>query len=491
MRPAQTEESRTNPWVVLAFLILAFFMTVLDTTIVNLANQDIIDRLDASLDEVLWVTSGYTLAFAALLLFAGRLGVLMGARNAFVLGVVVFTAASAACALSQNPEQLIAMRVVQGVGAALLMPQTLAIIMTVFPPDKRGAAFGIWSAVAGLAAVAGPTLGGIFVDALTWRSVFWINVPLGVIAIVGALRTIPGARPPQRPSFQPLGTVLSTVGIFLVVFALIEGERYDWGEVWGIVSIPVIGGAGVLVMVFFVLQQRAQQEHQPLLPFTLLRDRGFSVMNVVLMTNLFASMGLLLPYALYLQGVLDLSPTKAGLVMGPAPLVSLFIAPFAGKWADKLDPRAIIVPGLLVFAGSVAVLIATSHTDSSTWAVIPGMVLFGIAIGLVFAPANALAMRNVPPHLAGAASGVVTSARQIGTVLGAAAVGAVLQAELTDNLKSEPYPDAFVGAMEPSLWLVVGVLCATALLCAVALRRSAVRTGDDPSAAEPVKEPTG
>uniref|UniRef100_UPI0015F0529C MFS transporter n=1 Tax=Streptomyces phytophilus TaxID=722715 RepID=UPI0015F0529C len=282
-----------------------------------------------------------------------------------------------------------------------------------------------------------------------------------------------------------------TAGVLLVVFALIEGERYDWGEVRGIVGIPVIGGAGVLVLLAFVLQQRSQQQHQPLLPFPLLRERRFAVMNAVLMAALFASMGLLLPYALYLQGVLGLSPAEAGLVMGPAPLVSLFIAPFAGRWADRTDPRAIVVPGLLVFAASIAVLIATSGTGSSAWSALPGMVLFGVAVGLVFAPANALAMRDVPPHLAGAASGVVSAARQLGTVLGGAdhsGGGAVLQAGLAENLRSQPYPDAFVGAMGPSLWLVAGVLSATALLCGVALRPSAVRPGPAAAAEEPAGE---
>ncbi|TDD21615.1 MFS transporter [Nonomuraea diastatica] len=425
---------------VLATVCLAFFMTMLDTTIVNIAIPDLQAGLGASLDQALWVLNGYTLAFAGLLLTFGRLGDRFGHRSVFLAGLAVFTIASGLCGLAQDPAQLIAVRVLQGAGAALLMPQTLSIIMAVFPPDRRGAAFGVWSGVAGLATIAGPAVGGVLVDTLTWRSVFLINLPLGVLAFVAARIVVPpGGSPGQgRAALDPIGVLLSA-GLSVLVFALLGGEPY----------LAVLGG---LLLLAFLAHQRSAQDRTPLLPFRLFHDRNFALMNAVLMAALFATVGLLIAYTLYLQAVLELSPTQAGLMLAPPSLATLIISPLAGRLADRVSPRLIFGLGLSLFAAGFVLLALFSDGRTNALALLPGMILCGVGAGAVFAPANTLAMREVPPELTGAASGVVSTLRQVGTVLGTTVVGAILQTET--NL---------VQVLPAALYTVVAVLLATAV----------------------------
>ncbi|MCF6476480.1 MFS transporter [Nonomuraea sp. MG754425] len=426
---------------VLATVCLAFFMTMLDTTIVNIAIPDLRADLGASLGQALWVLNSYTLAFAGLLLTCGRLGDRYGHRSVFLAGLAVFTIASGLCGLAQDPAQLIAVRVLQGAGSALLMPQTLSIIMAVFPPDRRGAAFGVWSGVAGLATIAGPAVGGVLVDALSWRSVFLVNLPLGVLAFVAGRVVIPpGGTPDQRrAALDPLGVLLSSAGLSVLVFALLGGEPY----------LAVLGG---LLLIAFVAHQRSAQRRTPLLPFRLFHDRNFTLMNAVLMAALFATIGLLITYTLYLQSVLELSPTQAGLMLAPPSLATLIISPLAGRLADRVNPRLIFGLGLSAFAAGFVLLALFSDGRTNALALLPGMLLCGVGAGAVFAPANALAMREVPPELNGAASGVVSTLRQVGTVLGTTVIGAILQTET--NL---------VQAMPAALYTVVAVLLATAV----------------------------
>ena len=211
--------ARNNPWAVLLCLCLGFFMVLLDVTIVNIAIPSIIDGLKAGLDQVIWVLNAYTLTYAVLLITAGRLGDRFGQRNLFTVGLAVFVVASAACGLSQSPEQLIAARVVQAVGGALLTPQTLAILTTIFPPQRRGAAFGVWGAVAGVATIVGPTLGGVLVTYLDWRWIFYVNVPIGVVALLGSVLVIPDLRPGRAAGIEPVGVLLASAGLFGITSA--------------------------------------------------------------------------------------------------------------------------------------------------------------------------------------------------------------------------------------------------------------------------------
>src|SRR5205807_1908800 len=259
-----------NEWLVLVFLSLGFFMILLDTTIVNIAIPAMISGLNSSLDQILWVVNAYLLAYAVLLITAGRLGDFFGPRRLFIIGLVVFTVASALCGLAQDGGQLIAARILQGIGGAILTPQTLSIITTIFPPERRGAAMGIWGAVAGVAAITGPTLGGFIITNLSWQWIFYVNVPVGIAAIILALVFIPDLRPGRQHGWDLPGIVLSTASLFLIIFALIEGQRYSWGTVTGFISIPVILAVGLELLVLFVIVE--QYVDEPLVPLSLLHD---------------------------------------------------------------------------------------------------------------------------------------------------------------------------------------------------------------------------
>ncbi|TCO59780.1 MFS transporter [Actinocrispum wychmicini] len=429
------EKRERSPWVVLSVLLVGFFMTLLDTTIVNIAIPDMVTGLHASLDQVLWFVNAYVLMFAALQLLSGRLGDRLGSRTMFITGLIVFTVASAACGLADTAAQMIVTRTVQGIGAAVMMPQTLALISMVFPPEKRGAAFGVWSSVAGLAIIAGPTLGGLLVSSVGWRWIFFINVPLGIGAAVAALLVVPNVNTGRRPRLDVPGVLLSTVGLFLVIFGLIEGQRFKWGTVFpgtafSFVTIPLILVAGVVVFVAFLVLQGRRQERDPLLPFQLFRNRAFSIPVTLSSVVLFASVGLFLPLTIYLQSILGLSAIVAGLVLVPPSVITLFLSPFAGKLVARFGGRAVLCTFLLFYGGGMALAGLMAQPHANPWVLLPGMILFGIGMGVVFPTINTLAMRDVPQQLAGAASGVLATTRQIGTVLGAAVTGALLQSRL-------------------------------------------------------------
>src|SRR5207248_940137 len=255
------------PWLALAVLALGLFMTLLDLTIVNVAIPSLVDDLRASLDQILWVLNGYSLVYAVLLITSGRLGDIFGPRNMFAAGVVVFTIASAFSGLAQDPTQLILARGAQGFGAAMLAPQGLPIMTSLFPPDRRGGVFAIYGSLAGLAVLLGPVLGGFIVTNFGWRWIFYINLPIGLITFVLALAFIPDLRPGLRHRLDFAGVALASAGLLGVVFGLIEGQRYEWGTVWAGITIPEIIAAGVAVLLLFLVVQWRRQDKEPLLPF--------------------------------------------------------------------------------------------------------------------------------------------------------------------------------------------------------------------------------
>jgi EmrB/QacA subfamily drug resistance transporter len=432
----EATERRHSPWLVLVILCLGFFMILLDTTIVNIAIPSMSETLDASLSDILWILNAYILVFAVLLITAGRLGDLYGPKRLFIIGLVIFTLASVACGFAQSPGQMIVFRVLQGLGGALLTPQTLSVLTVIFPADKRGAAFGIWGAVAGVATLAGPVLGGWLVTDFGWRWIFFVNLPVGIVTLVAAVIVMPDLKLNREHRLDWVGTILVTAGLFLLTYGLIEGQRNDWGEVWGPVTIPEIIMAGVLVLAVFFLHQWAARDSEPLVPFQIFRDRNFSVMNYVVASIAFGMLGLFLPLTIFLQSVLGLTALQAGLVTAPMSVISMVIAPFAGRLADRTGGKAILFVGLSLFSLGMGILIASSHVDSSRWDLLPGLVVAGFGLGMTFAPLQTVAMRNVEPRMAGAASGLINTTRQLGGVIGSAAVGALLQAQLTDKLEA-------------------------------------------------------
>jgi EmrB/QacA subfamily drug resistance transporter len=445
--PSTGEKRPHNPWLVLVTLCLGFFMILLDTTIVNIAIPDMSTSLHASLSQILWVINAYILVFAVLLITAGRLGDLYGPKLLFIAGLVVFTLASAACGFAQNPQQLIAARVVQGVGGALLTPQTLSVITVIFPPERRGAAFGIWGAVAGVATVAGPTLGGYLVTDWGWEWIFFVNVPVGAVTIAMAAVLMPNLKPHRRHRLDWTGTLLVTAGLFLVTYGLIEGEPHNWGKVWGPITIPELIGAGIAVLAVFMYQQYATRAREPLVPFAIFRDRNYSLMSWVSAAIAFGMLGLFLPLVIFLQSVLGLTALRAGFVLAPMSLIAMFIAPGAGRLADKLGGKWILVAGLALFSAGMGIVVGLAKVNAHQWHFLPGLIVAGVGLGCTFAPLQTVAMRNVQPQVAGAASGFITTTRQLGGVVGSAAVGALLQAQLVSQLVKHARENA--GSLPP------------------------------------------
>ena len=436
------------PWLALAVLALGLFMTLLDLTIVNVAIPSIVDDLHASLDQILWVLNGYSLMYAVLLITSGRLGDIFGPRNMFIAGVVVFTVASALSGLAQDPTQLILARGAQGLGAAILAPQGLPIMTTIFPPERRGGVFAIYGGLAGLAVLAGPIVGGFIVTNFGWRWIFYVNLPVGVLIVALALALVPDLRPGRRHRLDLAGVALATVGLFGVVFGLIEGQRYNWGTVWSGITIPEIIAAGVAVLAIFFIIQWRRQDREPLLPFAVFKDRNYTVMTLVLMAMGFAMVGVFLPITIYFQSVLGLSAFDAGIATAPMPLVMMLfsgvVAPLAARFG-----KYILMAGLTLFAIGMAYIAWRVQVDANRWSFVPGLVLGGLGLAGVWTPVYSLATRDLQPRLAGVASGVLSTVQELGTVIGSAAIGAVLQNRLATGLQehavgySAQLPDAF------------------------------------------------
>jgi EmrB/QacA subfamily drug resistance transporter len=425
-----------SPWLVLSTLVLGFFMILLDTTIVNVAIPQMSEHINASLSDILWILNGYILVYAVLLITAGRIGDLWGPKPMFMVGLLVFIVASAACGLAQNPTQLIIFRIVQGLGGAMLTPQTLSVITMIFPAEKRGAAFGVWGAVAGVSTVAGPTLGGWLVTDYSWRWIFFVNVPVGIIALVMAFIVMPNIQLNRQHRLDFTGVVLSTVALFLITYGLIEGPSYSWGKAWGPITIPVIIGVGVVMLAVFLVMQYLERNGEPLIPFGIFRDVNFATMNFVVTAIGFGMLGLFLPLTIYLQSVLGLTALQAGLTMAPMSLISMFVAPAAGRFADRIGGKWILFAGVSLFAGGMGILIASAHVGSSRLHLLPGLIVAGFGLGMTFAPLQTIAMRNIEPRMAGSASGLINTTRQLGAVIGSAAVGALLQSQLKSNFAS-------------------------------------------------------
>ncbi len=437
----------SNPWVVLVVLTFGFFMILLDTTIVNVAIPSIITALHASLDQILWVLNAYILVYAILLIVSGRLGDMFGPKRMFMTGLVVFTLSSIACGLAQSSEQLILFRVIQGVGGAILTPQSLSLITTLFPPEKRGAAFGVWGGVAGIAAVAGPTLGGFLTTTFSWRAIFYVNVPIGIIAVILAYLLMPELTIHRKHHLDMVGVLLAMSGLFAGVFGLIEGERYSWGRIsdlaaidlgslhLGLLSIPTILLTSVVLLALFLRWEASQEE--PLLPLSLFRDRNFSLANLVQTFVAFAMLGLFLPLTIFFQSVLGFSAERAGIAIAPMSLTMMVVAPFAGRLTDKVNGKWILATGMTLYAIGMTLIVLVSSLSSTALSFTLPLVIAGIGMGCTFAPLTTLAMRDIGPTQAGAASGFLNTIRQVGGVIGSTVVGAVLQNRLGAELHSQ------------------------------------------------------
>ncbi|VZH85060.1 MFS transporter [Corynebacterium rouxii] len=410
-------------WPALIALCIGFFMILLDQTIVAVATPALQEDLHASYNEVIWVTSAYLLTFAVPLLITGRLGDRFGPKNIYIIGMVIFTLSSLACGFAPNMMTLIIARAVQGIGASMLTPQTMSVINRVFARERRGAALGAWGSVAGIASLAGPILGGFITAWVGWQWIFFINVPFGVLAVFAVARFVPRFKPTER-SIDGLSMVLSVVSVFALVFALQQGESASWA--WWIWVVMLLG---IVVGVAFAYQQnRAETKGKDaLMPLSLFHVRNFSLGNIGIAAMGFTIAGTPLPIMLYLQQVHSLTPLQAGLFMMPQALISAFFSPLIGRRSDHYSTSKLAGFGFSTMAVGLVFIAVVMIVDASLWWLVPAFIVYGLGNAFVWSPNSTLTMRDLPLHHMGVGSGVYNTTRQIGSVIGSAAIGAVLQ----------------------------------------------------------------
>jgi EmrB/QacA subfamily drug resistance transporter len=421
-----TEANRK--WWTLGAMCFALFMIMLDNTVVNVALPSIQKDLGASISGLEWTINGYTLSFAVLLATGGRLGDIFGRRRMFLAGVTIFAAASATAGLAPDETSLVISRVVQGVGAALMMPGTLSIITDAFPPEERGKAMGTWAGVSALALAIGPVLGGFLTESVTWRAIFYINIPVAIGAVLATLFAVRESRDTSvgRDVDYP-GVAIITAGLTALVLALVEGNSWGWGstEIIGLLAVAVIA-----LLTFVAVENRVKA---PIVQFDLLSDRNFLGAVVVALVVSFAMLGVFFFLALYMQDILGYSPLEAGVRFLPSTLMIVAIAPIAGRLADRYGPRWLIGGGLTLVAASLFTFSGIA-VDSSYLDLLPGFMLLGIGIAMTMSPMTSAAMNAVPVQKAGVASGVLSMFRMVGGSLGVAVTGAIFQALVTSQL---------------------------------------------------------
>jgi EmrB/QacA subfamily drug resistance transporter len=444
-------------WLTLMAVAFGLFMIMLDNTVVNVALPSIRRDLGISISELEWVVNGYALTFGVLLLSGGKLADLLGRRRIFMVGLVIFTASSFFCGFANTATVLIAARVVQGVGAAMMNPATLSIITATFPPRQRGMAIGIWAGVSALALAIGPLVGGAITEHINWSWVFYINVPIGALGLVAARIFIDESRDTSHEQRLDLPGLLSSgIGLFALTYALIRTNQHGWGDAF----VLVLFGVAAVALVTFVLLERHQR--LPMLDLSLFRDRTFSSANAVMLLIGLAMFGTFFFVSIYLQNVLRYSPMRAGATFLPMTLLIILVAPNAGRLSDKLGPRALMVPGLALVTASLA-LFSLLNAHSTFWSILPALLTGGFGMAMSMAPTTSAAMASVPVDKAGVGSAVINSMRQVGGSVGIAVMGAILA---TRTSFTHPNPVAFVGGFQLSLRVAAAIAFTGVLVAA-------------------------
>ncbi len=399
---------------------------VVDNTVLNLAIPSLMRDLDATPADVQWIIDAYILAFAGLLLTAGSLSDRFGRRKMLILGLVIFGLASLLATLATNPGQLIGARALMGVGGSLLMPSTLSLLFTVFPPEEQRKAMAGWSTVAMVGVVAGPTVGGVLLEHSWWGSIFLLNVPIAVLAIIGAVALIPESRGPAR-AVDPGGAVLSMVGMTAVVWAIISIPADGLG------SAKVLGGlaVGVVALTGFVLWEK--RSAHPMVPLALFRDRNFSGTSFSIVLLSFTAGGLLLALTQYLQFVLGYTPLQAGLALIPYAASAMLFNAVGATLGKKLADRTLIATGLVVIAAGFGILTQVG-TTSGYGLLIVGLLVMGVGGGLAGPAAYTLLMQSVPAEHRGVGSAMNDTVQQTGAALSVAVLGSVLAAAYSSSL---------------------------------------------------------
>jgi EmrB/QacA subfamily drug resistance transporter len=452
-------------WWTLAAVSFGLFMIMLDNTVVNVALPSIQADLHLRISQLEWVVTGYALTFGAVMLTGGKLADRYGRRRAFVIGIAIFTASSLVCALAPDANWLIGARVVQGVGAALMNPSTLSIITATFPPRQRGTAIGIWAGVSAMALAIGPLVGGLLTEHINWSWVFYINVPIGLVAIAAAFLFIDETKDTSHEQrLDPLGLVSSGVGLLALSYALIEANQYGWTSGRILASFAV----AAVLLVAFVLLERHQR--LPMLDLSLFRNSTFSGANAAMLLVGLAMFGVFFYVSLFMQQVLEFSPVEAGATFLPMTVLVILVAPQAGRLTDRIGARWLVGTGLTLV--SLSLLWYTRlEADSTFWSILPGLLLGGVGMATAMTPTTAAAMGSVSVDKAGVGSAVLNSMRQVGGSLGIALMGAIV-AESIHVSETDPRIAAqFVDGYRNALHVAAAIALVGAVVAVLTVRK--------------------
>jgi EmrB/QacA subfamily drug resistance transporter len=465
-------------WWTLVAVSFGLFMIMLDNTVVNVALPSMQKSLGISASELEWVVVAYALTFATFMLTGGKLADLLGRRLLFTVGLVIFTGASLACGLANSAGFLIGARMVQGVGAAVMNPATLGIITATFPPKQRGTAIGIWAGVSAMALAIGPMVGGLLTEKVDWSWIFFINVPIGVAGILMARWAIDESRDTSHEQRLDLpGLVSSAIGLFALTYALIEANNYGWtsGRI-----LALFGIAAVALATFVVLELK---QRLPMLDLSLFRNRTFSGANFAMLLVALAMFGIFFYNSLFIQNILGYSAIEAGASFLPMTILIILIAPWAGRWSDRIGPRWLIGGGLILVSLCL-ILFAQLDASSTFWNILPGLIVGGVGMALTMTPTTAAAMGSVPIDKAGVGSAVLNSARQVGGSLGIAIMGAVVasQIHVAANPRNPVFVEQFLDGYHEALYVAAAIALAGALVAVATVRK--VRHADAPRAVE-------
>ncbi|WP_427015389.1 MFS transporter [Pseudarthrobacter sp. P1] len=474
--------------IALISLFLASFMELLDATIVNVALPQIETSLDAQNAELQWMVASYTLALAIGLITGSRLGDIYGRKKLFVIGLVVFTLSSVLCGMAMNPEMLIASRALQGFASAAMIPQVLSSLQVMYKPAERAGAMAGFSALAGVAAVSGPILGAILTDANLfgwgWRTIFFVNIPVGIFAVICALKFVPESVAPKRHKLDLSGVVVLAVGMFAILYPLTMGREEGW-PLWTYLCMA----AGLLVLVGFVLLQHREEKHggEPLVPVSLFKSRSFAA-GIVMMFLFFIPMnGFFLIQTLFLQLGLDYPILRAGLTMIPFSLMVPILAGLSAAILAKKIGRVVLQLGPLVIAIGFVVLIFTVQAAGggvTPWHLLAGLALSGAGFGMVVAPVGIFVLSEVPVKSAGAASGLFNTTSQLSGALGVAIVGTLFFNGL-EGSTAHSKSAVFIEGFSSTMWLMAGGMVLAAVAASFLPRWASEA---ELSAAEPVLE---
>jgi EmrB/QacA subfamily drug resistance transporter len=447
---------------------VAAFMVGLDNLVVTMALPSIRSHLHASLASLEWTINAYTLSFAVLIITGAALGDRFGRRRMLTIGLTVFTLASAGAALAPNVTLLVVARAIQGAGAAAVLPLAFTILASSVPAERRGAALGVLGGVSGLAVAVGPLVGGAVVQGASWQWIFWINVPIGLLALPFAATRLSETK--ARAHLDPLGLVLASAGLFGIVFGLVKASDDGW------TSLPVLGSilAGVVLMVAFTVWQ--DKAAHPMLPLRFFRSRTFAASNVASLLFTFGMFGSIFLLAQFLQTALGYSPLEAGLRTLPWTAMPLLVAPIAGPLSDRIGGRPFLVSGLALQAIGLAWMAALISPQISYLALVAPFVCCGLGMALFFIPVANVVMGAVPAADQGMASGTNNAIRELGGVLGIAVLATVFASH-----GSYVSPATFADGLRPATWVGAAVVGVGALAAAaIPRRRRAANVGDEP-----------